>query len=88
MNKYIVKNCPSFVLMQNAKQTYFDVCGKGKIGTLCKDCTDCLLKRIVEKCVVAIDDYMNSKDSDDVSFGMQDMATTILSMLEIEECEE
>ena len=83
MTKYIIKNCPSFVLMQNAKQTYFDVCGKGKIGTLCKDCTDCLLKRIVEKCK----SYEDMSSCYDCTWG-GGLAKEILSMLEIEECEE
>lgn len=82
MDKYIIKNCPLYVDDCDCSCCNLDI-----IGEQCKNNTDCLLKRIVEKCVVAIDNYMNSKDSDDVSFGMQDMATTILSILEIEECE-
>lgn len=88
MTKYIIKNCPCF------NEGHYNLRLGGECLDLtqdenecCAGCTNCLLKRIVEKCVVAADDYMNSKDSDDVSFGMQDMATTILSMLEIEEWE-
>jgi hypothetical protein len=51
VNKYIIKNCPAFVLMRTATSgTYFDICGNAKGHIKCVDCTDCILKQIVEKC--------------------------------------
>ena len=48
---YIVKNCPAFVLMRTATSgTYFDMCGNAKGHIKCADCTDCVMKQIVELC--------------------------------------
>lgn len=48
---YIVKNCPAFVLMRTATSgTYFDMCGNTKGHIKCADCTDCVMKQIVELC--------------------------------------
>jgi hypothetical protein len=48
---------------------------------LCQDCTDCLLKQIVEKCREEI--RTNDRWSDSRAFAIE-----TLQMLEIEECEE
>lgn len=50
MNKYVIKNCPAFVLMRTASSgTYFNICGIAKGHVECKDCTDCVMKQIFEK---------------------------------------
>lgn len=41
--KYIIKNCPA------RNNGYFKDC-VGTYHNECQDCTDCLLKQIVEKC--------------------------------------
>ena len=49
---YIVKNCPAFVLMRTATSgTYFDMCGNAKGHIKCADCTDCVMKRVIGKCI-------------------------------------
>lgn len=46
MSKYIIKNCPC--LIDFDEQSLFEnLC---KNGGSCKDCTDCVLKQIVELC--------------------------------------
>jgi hypothetical protein len=52
LNKYIIRNCPCFVegiaIKGNEQKT--QTCNNHKIRelTLCQDCTDCVLKQIVE----------------------------------------
>lgn len=68
--KYIIKNCPAFDCKYNECHS--------KIGNhklYCMDCTDCLLKQIVEKCW----DYENTSN--------YELSEEILSILEIQECE-
>lgn len=67
MNNYIIKNCPATTGTNG-------FCGDDRKELFCQDCTNCLLKRIVEKCKQKAEllDYT---------------AIDILSMLEIEECE-
>lgn len=81
--KYIVKNCPAFlgadcINYQNGNE--YD----------CANCIGCQLKDIVKECKRVINNFNNGeydKQSQEAYFGMCDMAETILSMLEIEECE-
>jgi hypothetical protein len=49
MSKYVIRDCPAFVLMRTATSgTYFDICGNAKGHIKCVDCTDCVMKQIVE----------------------------------------
>lgn len=44
MNKYIVKNCPAIT---------GDECNSFRVDEneiYCQDCTDCLIKQVIEKC--------------------------------------
>ena len=73
MNKYIIKNCPSHLFdiefnehICTQTDNLFE-CGHN----YCQDCTNCLLKRIVEK----------AKNASPYNFLSED----ILRMLEIEE---
>ena len=68
--KYIVKNCPA----------YSDYCEEIK-SYECQDCTDCLIKQVIEKCKNNLD-YHNDKEF--VS-GRTNMAGNILALFEIEE---
>ena len=78
--KYIIKNCPAFVLMRTGTNTtYFDMCGNAKGRIACKDCADCLLKRIAEKCKLA---------KQGVGLSMKNFADELLEMLEIKEANE
>jgi hypothetical protein len=51
-NGYIVKNCPSILPMTKLcdSESMFNC------GTYCKDCTDCVIKQVIEKCKYIIDD--------------------------------
>lgn len=47
MSKYIIRNCPAIYGLYN------EVCGKSKdeyFLSRCQDCSDCVLKQIVELC--------------------------------------
>ena len=46
-NRYIVKNCPAILPMTklcDSESTF-------NCGTFCKDCTDCIIKQVIEKCM-------------------------------------
>ena len=90
MTKYIIKNCPA--IPSEIKATY------GWCNTIqmkCQYCTDCLLKRIVEKCKSEQTDCPCNDDSETRYYCWEcekphraSLANEILSMLEIEECKE
>lgn len=84
MSKYIIKNCPCFVegiaIKGNEQKT--QTCNNHKIRelTLCQDCTDCVLKQIVEYCKNIEKDHY---------WGMREMrfSQEILKLLDIQEVE-
>lgn len=65
--KYIVKNCPA----------YSDYCEEIK-SYECQDCTDCLIKQVIEKC-------KDVSGYSDFAFGQRDKADEILQLFEIKE---
>lgn len=71
-NKYIVKNCE---LICNGE------CPNSKTG-FCQDCTDCLIKQVVEKCREELGIRYN-----DIDQGRNYLANDILQLFEIEEVE-
>ena len=77
MSKYIVKNCPC--LYEYGKG---DCCNDLKFDqhTLCQDCTDCLIKQVIEKCKFLKSTFDYDKASNYVT-------NEILQLFEIEECE-
>lgn len=104
MSKYIIKNCPCFVegiaIKGNEQKT--QTCNNHKVRelTLCQDCTDCVMKKIVELCREAdgkVVGYTKGKvyDSDteklieaDVPLMTKNpLAEEILDLLDIQECE-
>lgn len=75
MNKYIIKNCYAITSHSGDKKWKSATCTKYKD---CQDCSDCLLKRIVEKC----------RDmTADRTYYAYDFAKEILDLLAIEEVE-
>jgi len=91
-DKYIIRNCPAFVLMRTATSgTYFDMCGNAKGHIKCADCTDCVMKQIVELCKKEIRVYRNMPLPNDgtntLHFGRQSFAYDILKLLDIQEVE-
>lgn len=82
MSKYIIKNCECIL----PSGTCFV-----KSPIQCQDCTDCVMKQIVEKCKKEITAYRNTLLPNDgtntLHFGMQSFAYDILQLLDIEEVE-
>lgn len=80
-DKYTINNCE---LICNGE------CPNSKTGS-CQDCTDCLLKQIVEKCKKEIKVYRNTLLPNDgtntLHFGRQSFAYDILQLLDIQEVE-
>lgn len=84
MSKYIVKNCPSFIEDTQeceSEQSHF---------IWCEDCTDCLIKQVIEKCKKKKEWF--SKSPDGVAFDLNafmggNLQDEILQLFEIEECE-
>ena len=89
--KYIVKNCPCF------NEGHPDLRFSGECLDLtqdendcCVDCTDCLIKQVVDDCKESIKHYENEgwKSDDCLKLcGEASMAFRLLQLFEIEECE-
>ena len=79
MSKYIIKNCPA--IQQGTCEKY----------GMCQDCTDCVMKQIVEMCKKEIKVYRNTLLPNDgtntLHFGRQSFAYDILQLLDIQEVE-
>lgn len=85
MNKYVIKNCPNLYELLDGL-----VCTVTDDEDYCADCTDCLLKQVVDKCKKAIKTYDNEEfyeDDADIFMGESNMASTILDIFEIQEVE-
>lgn len=65
--KYIVKNCPATTGTNG-------FCGDDRPEVFCQDCTDCLIKQVIEK--------MKEHPFCDCACGFD-----VLQLFEIEECE-
>ena len=80
MSKYIIKNCEQIHSSDN-------FCWSKNV--LCQDCTDCVMKQIVELCKKEIRVYRNTilpnEGTNTFHFGRQSFAYDILQMLDIEE---
>ena len=79
-NKYIIKACPNLTTSHyGTGETIHNQCGLTD-DDLCANCTDCILKQIVEKCKLFQNNYL-------VNDGVQLLTTNILNSLDIQECE-
>lgn len=77
-DKYVIKNCPAITTGWHDSDY---ICNTHKMGCEhCKDCTDCVMKQIVEKCKLFQNNYL-------VNDGVQLLTTNILNSLDIEEAE-
>lgn len=79
-DKYIIKNCPAIYGIDDGF-----LCSdrnEDEDEKYCYDCTDCILKRIVELCK---EDYTNENNIFDISKKM--FAQRILDLLDIQEIE-
>lgn len=84
MSKYIIKNCPAY----SENQGVYWTCYEDNNKLLCQDCTDCLLKQIVEKCRVAQKEYpkkFSDEEMDMFVSGRNNLAGIILALLDIQE---
>lgn len=86
-NKYIVKNCPAILPMTklcDSENTF-------NCGTFCKDCTDCVIKQVIEKCKDAKLECSCKNPNLDIdcfectSGGRAELGQEILNMFDIEE---
>ena len=50
MSKYIIKNCPATYLNFESKYVCTTQSKQKEFPFYCQDCTDCVMKRIVEVC--------------------------------------
>ena len=78
MSKYIVKNCPAY----NVDSEYWDCMHPDTESLSCKDCTDCLIKQVIEKCKKECD-----PTNDDWCRDKENLSREFLQLFEIEECE-
>ena len=109
MNKYIIRNCPAYI--HRPLSTHDRVCLLGdkvkpnhkELYVYCKDCTDCVLKQIVdvlrentckpEECGMNKPDWngevygCNAGFDDNVSGCSCALANNLLRKLDIQECE-
>jgi hypothetical protein len=77
-DKYVIKNCE--VIFRNG-DFYFCQSSKNLAKNVyCQDCTDCVLKWIVQVC----NEYSDKWEDCDFSNGLSD---EILKLFDIEECE-
>ena len=75
--KYIVKNCPATTGTNG-------FCGDDRPEVFCQDCTDCLIKQVIEKCR----NYDRAILKDLMLFkSVRVIVRDILQLFEIEECE-
>ena len=77
-DKYIIKNCN--VIFKNGDFYFCQSSENLAKNVYCQDCTDCILKQIVEKCKLFQNNYL-------VNDGVQLLTTNILNSLDIEEVE-
>ena len=97
MRNYIVRNCPAYqkeLVTMDFKTgetiiTDKNYCINPFLPNACQDCTDCLLKRIANKCKAEKDKgFVMSRYGGEVPVSRgYDLACRILKELEIEECE-
>ena len=84
MSKYIVKNCPA-----RCNGMFKDCIGTSHKE--CENCTDCLIKQVIEKCKKPEQVYRNydnplTQVQCNTLFGRITLGNEILQLFEIEEC--
>lgn len=76
MSKYIIKNCPCY---DNGFCTSKSIYVAG-----CSQCTDCVIKQIVEKCKNT--QFLSTKNRQDL-YAVKVFANDLLQLLDIQEIE-
>lgn len=84
-DKYIIRNCPACRQYQVGIYTCDDLydCDLQR----CQDCTDCLLKQIVELCRKTVEIFSAESGTQPYAGGRCTEAEGILQLLDIQECE-
>lgn len=85
MSKYIIKNCP-------ARLSKSGLCIEApeKKAYLCQDCTDCIMKQIVDKCnkIIFLNGNIDYKEGfSNLAVSENFVARQILHLLNIQEVE-
>lgn len=82
--KYILKNCPA--ILEYKKEYYCaELNNLDDLKQVCVDCTDCLLKQIVEKCKGVQEKFYDAVHSRYLSPSKAKFAREILNLLQIQE---
>lgn len=76
-NKYVIRNCPAILPMTKL----CDSENLNKPNTYCQDCTNCVMKQIVELCKGSI----RENERNIYRAGRMSLAINILGLLDIEE---
>ena len=81
-NSYIVKKCPAILRMTKICDAYETT---RDLPQFCKDCTDCVIKQVIEKCK-----YYQNKIGRTPQYraGFVDATKDILQLFDIEEVRE
>ena len=82
-SKYVIRNCPCF-------EKTFEWCHKVDDYGVCESTTDCLIKRVIDKCKGAVSNYSNleilrTACETSEAYGKAVIAEQILQLLDIEE---
>ena len=80
--KYIIRNCPCF-FEENEEVNDYTCAWNGTEELACQDCTDCVMKQIVEKCRYCINAEKNNKYKTNGWV----LSDDILALLDIQEVE-
>ena len=75
-NKYVIRNCPALYHIEGMTNECLDT------DYQCQDCTDCVMKNIVELC-----GKYQVIDAGYQKVAINYLASEILKLLDIEECE-
>lgn len=84
-DKYIIRNCPAILKMTKICDDYRTTRDNPQ---LCKDCTDCVMKQIVERCREAQKEYPRHFPDGELDMfvsGRNNLAGIMLALLDIEE---
>ena len=83
-DKYIIRNCPNFDDYFNPNETC-----KKRYSQYCQDCTDCVLKQIVELCknIDCPCEYKGADCWECTESGAKRLADKISQLLDIQEVE-
>lgn len=89
-DKYIIKNCPAFLNDVQLLEFSEGTCNSLQTHrTYCQDCTDCVLKQIVELCkgIKCPCEYKGADCWECTESGARRFADKILKLIDIQEVE-